>query len=89
MSTQVGQVVDSAADFYSSRVPRKERKKTLVDELMADAQFQNYNKRKYAEIITAQQATAARGAHRHAKRLKGRKKWSPLLHLSTSYCFSE
>ena len=74
MSTQVGQVVDSAADFYSSRVPRKERKKTLVDELMADAQFQNYNKRKYAEIITAQQATAARGAHRHAKRLKGRKK---------------
>nr|CAG4651429.1 EOG090X0GO7 [Simocephalus serrulatus]SVE94579.1 EOG090X0GO7 [Simocephalus serrulatus] len=48
---QVGTVVDSPADFYHDRVPRKERKKTLVDELMANADFQRYNKRKYAEII--------------------------------------
>jgi Fcf2 pre-rRNA processing len=36
----MGTVVDSAADFYSGRVPKRERKKTLVDELMADANFQ-------------------------------------------------
>nr|SVE81662.1 EOG090X0GO7 [Daphnia magna] len=48
---QVGTVVDSHADFYHDRVPKKDRKKNLVDELMADADFQRYNKRKYAEII--------------------------------------
>lgn len=39
---QVGTVVDSPADFYNNRVPRKQRKKTLVDELMADANFQRF-----------------------------------------------
>jgi hypothetical protein len=29
----------------------KNKKKSLVDELMADAEFQRYNKRKYTEII--------------------------------------
>lgn len=37
---QVGTVVDSHADFYHDRVPKKDRKKNLVDELMADADFQ-------------------------------------------------
>jgi len=36
-------VVDSPVDFYHDRVPKKERKKNLVDELMADANFQRYN----------------------------------------------
>ena len=40
LKIQVGTVVDSPADFYHSRVPKKDRKKTLVDELMADANFQ-------------------------------------------------
>ena len=39
---QVGTIVDSPVDFYHDRVPRKSRKKTLVDELMADADFQRY-----------------------------------------------
>ncbi|XP_033116161.1 deoxynucleotidyltransferase terminal-interacting protein 2-like isoform X2 [Anneissia japonica] len=34
---QMGQVVDSHADFYSHRIPKKQRKKTVVDELLADA----------------------------------------------------
>nr|CAG4637448.1 EOG090X0GO7 [Ceriodaphnia reticulata]SVE73270.1 EOG090X0GO7 [Ceriodaphnia reticulata] len=57
---QVGTVVDSHADFYHDRVPRKERKKTLVDELMANADFQRYNKRKYAEIIQSKPGTLNR-----------------------------
>nr|SVE73899.1 EOG090X0GO7 [Daphnia atkinsoni] len=48
---QVGTVVDSHADFYHDRVPKKERKKNLVDELMADADFQRYNKRNYQKKI--------------------------------------
>merc|ERR1712179_111576 len=47
---QIGQIQDNAADFYNDRIPKKERKKTLVDELMSDAEFRKYNKRKYAEI---------------------------------------
>nr|CAG4644403.1 EOG090X0GO7 [Lepidurus arcticus] len=69
---QLGTVVDSPVDFYASRVPRKERKHNLVDELLADAKFKNMNKKKFAEIITKRRPS---GAYRHAKRLKSRKKW--------------
>ncbi|XP_011705618.1 PREDICTED: deoxynucleotidyltransferase terminal-interacting protein 2 [Wasmannia auropunctata] len=68
----VGKVIDSPMDFYSSRLTKKERKKTIVDELMADAQFTKYNKRKYKEIIEEKQKTHYK-AHRHAKRLKRKK----------------
>ena len=36
---QFGRVVETAADFYTSRVPKKQRKSTMVEELLADAQF--------------------------------------------------
>ncbi|KAA8589658.1 hypothetical protein FQN60_013023, partial [Etheostoma spectabile] len=36
---QVGTVVDSAIDFYHSRVPKKSRKRTMVEELLSDAEF--------------------------------------------------
>ncbi|GFY52364.1 deoxynucleotidyltransferase terminal-interacting protein 2 [Trichonephila inaurata madagascariensis] len=47
---EVGTFVESPVDFYSSRVPKKQRKQTLVDELLADAEFRQYQKRKYTEI---------------------------------------
>jgi len=68
----VGKVIDSPMDFYSSRLTKKERKKTIVDELMADAEFTKYNKRRYKEIIEEKQKTHYK-AHKHA-RLKGKKK---------------
>jgi len=71
---QVGTVVDGPAEFYSNRVPRKDRKKTLVDELMADASFQRYNKRKYAEIIKVKQPAAGGQKHQTKKRTKKVKK---------------
>ena len=43
--------MDNAADFYSSRIPKKERKQTLADELLADAQFQKYRKRKCVCVV--------------------------------------
>jgi hypothetical protein len=69
----VGKVIDSPIDFYSSRLKKKERKKNIVDELIADAEFTKYNKRKYKEIIEEKQKTHYK-AHKHARRLKGKKK---------------
>ncbi|CAG2180707.1 unnamed protein product [Oppiella nova] len=48
---QIGTVVESKADYYSSRVPKKDRKRTLVDELLADADFKRFNKKKYSEAL--------------------------------------
>ncbi|XP_045483735.1 rRNA-processing protein fcf2 [Harmonia axyridis] len=70
---QIGQVQDSPLDYYNSRLTKKERKKTLVDELMADAQFQKYNKNKYAEILKERQKTNYK-EWRQAKRKNNKKK---------------
>ncbi|KAL0896044.1 hypothetical protein ABMA27_012025 [Loxostege sticticalis] len=48
---QVGRIMDSQLDHVNERLTRKERKRTMVDELLADAEFQKYNKKKYKEII--------------------------------------
>lgn len=70
---QVGRIVESAADFYHSRIPKKDRKRTLVDELLADAEFQKAAKKRYAEIIVDQKKKTHHKAHRHAKNLKKKK----------------
>ncbi|XP_069467333.1 deoxynucleotidyltransferase terminal-interacting protein 2 isoform X2 [Ambystoma mexicanum] len=64
---QVGTVVDSALDFYHSRVPKKQRKRTIVDELLADSEFRRYNKKKYQEIMTEKAALAAGKKNRKKK----------------------
>ncbi|XP_069555101.1 deoxynucleotidyltransferase terminal-interacting protein 2 [Brachyistius frenatus] len=69
---QVGTVVDSAVDFYHSRVPKKQRKRTMVEELLADAEFRHNNKKRYQQIVTEK---AAQGAgKRNKKKNKFRKK---------------
>jgi len=64
--------MDSAADFYSNRVPKKQRKSTLVDELLADAEFKRFNKRKYGEIV-AEKAKETRRFRKKAARTKASK----------------
>lgn len=39
---QVGTVVESATDFYSGRLTKKERKATIADELLYDQTFRAY-----------------------------------------------
>nr|XP_055023589.1 deoxynucleotidyltransferase terminal-interacting protein 2 [Misgurnus anguillicaudatus] len=56
---QVGTVVDSPVDYYSSRIPKTQRKRTVVEELLADAEFRSNNKKKYQEIMTEKAAQAA------------------------------
>ncbi|KAL0276241.1 UNVERIFIED_CONTAM: hypothetical protein PYX00_003849 [Menopon gallinae] len=48
---QIGKVVEGAADFYNGRIPKSQRKRTLVDELLADSSFRAYQKKKYKEIV--------------------------------------
>ena len=67
---QVGTVVDSAANFYTDRVPSKQRKKTMVDELLADAEFKKYNKRKYVEIIEDKSKKQGRKFYKGKKKKK-------------------
>ncbi|XP_045904859.1 deoxynucleotidyltransferase terminal-interacting protein 2 isoform X1 [Micropterus dolomieu] len=68
---QVGTVVDSAVDFYHSRIPNKDRKRTMVEELLADAEFRHNNKKKYQHIVTEK---AAQGAGKRNKKKKFHKK---------------
>ncbi|KAM4629175.1 deoxynucleotidyltransferase terminal-interacting protein 2 [Polymixia lowei] len=56
---QVGTVVDNPVDFYHSRVPKKQRKRTMVEELLADAEFRHTNKKKYQQIMTEKAAQGA------------------------------
>jgi len=64
--------MDNAADFYNSRVPKKERKRTMVDELLADAEFQQRSKQKFKEIVAEKKQFKSK-AHKQAKRLKRKK----------------
>lgn len=70
---QIGKVIDSPVDYYSGRLTKKERKTTIVDELMADAEFSKYNKRKYKQIIDEKKKLHHK-AYKHARKLKGKKK---------------
>ncbi|VDM94029.1 unnamed protein product [Onchocerca ochengi] len=69
---QIGTVIETKADFYSSRIPKKQRKKTIVEELLADTDLQTKQRQKYQEI-KAREALAKRGAFRHSSYPKKRK----------------
>ncbi|NXN39982.1 TDIF2 protein, partial [Rhinoptilus africanus] len=67
---QVGTVVDSPIDFYHSRIPKKQRKRTIVEELLADSEFRRYNKKKYQEIMSERAAFAAGKRNRKKKKFR-------------------
>ncbi|XP_051928773.1 deoxynucleotidyltransferase terminal-interacting protein 2 [Hippocampus zosterae] len=74
---QVATVEDNPIDFYHSRIPKKQRKRTMVEELLADAEFRSNNKKKYQKIV-AEKAAQASGKHKkhnkfHKKSKKGAK----------------
>ncbi|XP_027392262.1 deoxynucleotidyltransferase terminal-interacting protein 2 isoform X1 [Bos indicus x Bos taurus] len=67
---QIGTIVDNPADFYHSRVPKKQRKRTIVEELLADSEFRRYNRRKYSEIMAEKAANAAGKKFRKKKKFR-------------------
>lgn len=58
------------ADFYSGRLPGKQRKSTLVDELLAGDESKRYQKNKYLEL----QKKFSSGAKR-LRNIKHKKKY--------------
>ncbi|XP_037106546.1 deoxynucleotidyltransferase terminal-interacting protein 2 isoform X12 [Syngnathus acus] len=64
---QVATVEDSAIDFYHSRIPKKQRKRTMVEELLADAEFRSNNKKRYQSIV-AEKAAQASGKNKKFKK---------------------
>nr|CDS25670.1 deoxynucleotidyltransferase terminal interacting [Hymenolepis microstoma] len=54
----VGTVVDDPGSFYD-RVPRKQRKKNLVDELLANAEYMKKQRRQYAKLQKEKQEKRA------------------------------
>ncbi|KAL1376196.1 hypothetical protein pipiens_017040 [Culex pipiens pipiens] len=71
---QIGKVIDSPLEFYNERGTKKTKAKTLVDELLEDAEFQRYNKRKYAEALEKRKKKAYVKATMKMKKLKKKKK---------------
>lgn len=70
---EIGKVIDSPLDHFNERGVKKLKSKSLVDELMADAEFQKYNKRKYAESLERQKKKAY---HKAVMKMKKEKKKS-------------
>lgn len=46
----VGTVIEGPSEYFSSRLSRKERKQTIVEEILGDRTLKDYSKRKYSEI---------------------------------------
>ncbi|XP_061681761.1 deoxynucleotidyltransferase terminal-interacting protein 2 [Syngnathoides biaculeatus] len=70
---QMATVVDNPIDFYHSRIPKRERKRTMVEELLADAEFRSNNKKKFQRIMT-EKAAQAQGKNKKYKKNKFHKK---------------
>ncbi|CAI5995601.1 unnamed protein product [Closterium sp. NIES-64] len=66
---QIGTVVEGAADFYSSRLTRRERKQSFAAELLHDEDLKKYRKRKFLEIAEENQ----RKGRRHLVKKQDRK----------------
>jgi Fcf2 pre-rRNA processing len=54
---QVGTVIEGAAEFYSSRLTKKEKRRNVTDEVLADTSLSGYVQNKYRSM--QQQKTAA------------------------------
>ncbi|XP_018414251.1 PREDICTED: deoxynucleotidyltransferase terminal-interacting protein 2 [Nanorana parkeri] len=67
---QVATVVDNPLDYYHSRIPKKHRKRTIVEELLADSEFRRYNKKKYQEIMAEKAARAEGKKNRKKKKFR-------------------
>lgn len=77
---QIGTIIEHPIDYYSSRATKKERKQTLIDELIADAEFKTKVRKRYSR----QRATNAikqkeKALAERRKALQGKKKQKPVI----------
>lgn len=76
MYFQVGTVIDSPFECKSGRLTNKERKRTMVDELLADAEFKQTTKKRYKNILMSNPKLAfkIRKENRKMNKLKKKRK---------------
>ncbi|CAG8567649.1 5871_t:CDS:2 [Paraglomus occultum] len=67
---QIGTIIDGPADPPSNRLTRKEKKRSVVDQLLADEEAKTYYRRKFLEIQEAKQS----GGKKFYKRLRNKQK---------------
>ncbi|CAO3665512.1 unnamed protein product [Umbelopsis ramanniana] len=70
---QVGTVIEGPTEFFSSRLTKRERKQTIVDELLADDEARGYYKRRFLDV----QSRTQNGGKKHFKKVKAKRaqKW--------------
>lgn len=64
---QMGEIVEGAGEFYSSRMTKKERKQTLTQELLADIKLKRERKKRYAKLQDETQKWAKKRKKSHPK----------------------
>lgn len=71
--SQVGTIIEGATEFYSSRVTKKERKQTILEEVVAQEKESGRFQRKYEEINKSK-ASGKKAFYKSlkAKRSKGK-----------------
>lgn len=67
---QMGTIIEGPTEFFSARLTKKERKQTIVDELLASEEQKQYYERKHDEVS----AKANNGGKRDYKKLKAHRK---------------
>jgi hypothetical protein len=63
---QLGTVMEGSAEFYSSRLTKKQRRGNLTEEIMADPAAANYTRNKYKAM---QQTKSEKGRNSYKKKL--------------------
>lgn len=66
---ETGTIIEGNTEFYSARMARKDRGKTLADEILHDSAANTYFKRKYSEI----QKKHTSGKKGHYKKIKAKR----------------
>ena len=69
---QIGTVVEGAADFYSARMTKKERKRTLAEEIASNPEITAARKKRFKKLQDEHANTLGR---KHKRQLGGRQRW--------------
>jgi hypothetical protein len=67
--SQLGVIKEGPTEFFSSRIAKRERKRTFVEEVLAKHELTSTFKRKYADVQTSKTS----GRKDHYKSLKAKR----------------
>lgn len=71
--SQVGTIVEGPTEFYTARIPKRERKRTLAEEVLAVEAASGRFRKKYNEV----QASKTSGKKAYYKQLKAKRVRNP------------